>query len=73
MSEAKVRYILMNYTTQCIDVSSGRRGCFIFDVDHWKETGEFRAVGAVYPDLQALYDNTSPSDRRSLYEERESS
>lgn len=50
------RYCLMNYTVQCLDVDSGKTGCFLFDPEHWQATGEFRAVSPVMPDLVAFFD-----------------
>lgn len=61
---------LMNYTIQCKDISSGKTGCFLFDEQHWQITGEFKAIGPVYPDLNAFYLGTTPEDRQSRYLER---
>lgn len=61
---------LTNYTIQCTDVTTGKKGCFFFDQDHWTQTGEFKATGPIYPDLYALYKNTSPEQRKSCYLER---
>jgi len=61
----------MNYTIQCKDVDSGKTGCFLFDEDHWKKTGEFRAVSEVFCDLNAFYLGTTPEQRNSAYLERE--
>jgi len=64
---------LMNYTVQCTDVISGKKGCFLFDVEHWQRTGEFRAVSPVLPDLDAFYkwDNAHGIKRKSAYIERQ--
>lgn len=64
---------LMNYTVQCLDVTSGETGCFLFDTAHWQATGEFRAVSPVFPGLVAFYawDNADGKPRReSCYLER---
>ena len=61
---------LTNYTVQCLDITTGKTGCFFFDTAHWQDTGEFKAVSAVYPDLISFYANTSPDDRKSAYLER---
>jgi hypothetical protein len=63
---------LMNYTIQCIDIVSGKIGCFFFDQSHWQETGKFKAISPVYPDLEAFYRSTNPEQRRSEYIERHS-
>jgi hypothetical protein len=47
---------LTNYTIQCTDVTSGRRGCFLFDTEHWQRTGEFKAISPVMDSLHAFYD-----------------
>ncbi len=46
---------LMNYAVQCRDAVSGEVGCFVFDEDHWKDTGEFRAVSPVFSGLVDFY------------------
>jgi hypothetical protein len=63
---------LMNYTVQCVDVDSGQTGCFLFDTEHWQQTGEFRAISPVLPDLVAFYawDNENGRYRQSCYLER---
>mgnify|MGYP003340459498 CR=1 FL=1 len=70
----KIMACLMNYTVQCTDVTSGEKGCFLFDVLHWQKTGEFKAVSPVMPDLEAFfaYDNANGRKRESIYAERES-
>lgn len=65
------RYCLTNYCIQCVDVTTGEKGCFLFDQEHWADTGEFKAVGPVFPDLNSFYAGTSPDKRHSLYIERE--
>ena len=62
---------LTNYTVQCLDVTSGKTGCFLFDTQHWIATGEFRAISEVFPDLNTFYAGTTPDQRQSLYIERE--
>jgi hypothetical protein len=61
---------LMNYTIQCVDVVSGKKGCFIFDEEHWQRTGEFKAVSEVYRDLYDFYKGTTAEQRQSRYLER---
>ena len=56
---------LMNYTTQCRDVVSGKTGCFLFDVEHWKKTGEFRATSPVFPSLIEFYQWDHANGRRA--------
>ena len=64
---------LTNYTVQCVDRASGKTGCFFFDESHWQKTGEFIAVGPVYPGLVEFY-ATGEKDtgilRRACYLER---
>jgi len=64
---------LTNYTVQCVDVISGEKGCFLFDQEHWAATGEFAAIGPVYPDLDSFYAGTTPDQRQSCYLERKPS
>ena len=61
---------LTNYTIQCTDVTSGQTGCFLFDKEHWRNTGEFKAVSPIYPDLVSFYANTDPALRHSTFIER---
>jgi len=61
---------LTNYCIQCIEETTKQRGCFFFDQNHWQETGKFKAIGPVYPDLHAFYNATKPEDRQSIYLER---
>ena len=61
---------LTNYTIQCKDVASGKTGCFLFDTDHWKKTGEFLAVSEIFPDLDTFYHGTTSAQRQSCYLER---
>jgi hypothetical protein len=63
------RYVLTNYTMQCTDNVSGKTGCFLFDLDHYAETGTFKAIGAIYPDLDGLYRHTTPDQRKPCYVE----
>lgn len=44
-----------NYTTQCRDETSGKTGCFLFDVEHWQETGKFKAISPVFSGLVEFY------------------
>ena len=62
--------ILMNYTVHCTDATTGQKGCFLFDTDHWQKTGEFKATSAVFPSLAALYEGTPHDSRQSCYLER---
>lgn len=63
---------LTNYTVQCTDISSGKKGCFLFDIAHWQATGEFKAISPVMPDLDAFYhwDYANGNNRKSCYVER---
>lgn len=64
---------LTNYTIQCTDKISGKKGCFFFDIEHWKETGEFLAIGPVYPDLESFYskgETETGIKRQACYIER---
>ena len=63
------RYVLTNYTIQCTDEISGKCGCFLFDLNHYEYTGKFKATGEVYNDLESLYKNTNPNDRKPCYVE----
>lgn len=56
----------MNYAIQCRDVTSGQVGDFLFDEDHYVATGEFKAIGPVFPDLASFYrwDNENGHKRR---------
>ncbi len=54
MSQSKP-YITGNYTIQCKDVVSGQTGCFLFNIPHWQQTGEFKAISAVFPDLYSFF------------------
>jgi hypothetical protein len=61
---------LNNYVTQCVDVTTGETGCFFFDTSHWQITGEFKAVGEVYPGLIEFFNATPRNDRKPIYLER---
>jgi len=61
---------LTNYTVQCVDVTTGKTGCFLFDEKHWISTGEFKALSPVFNDLVALYAGTDRADRKFCYLER---
>lgn len=65
---------LMNYTVQCVDVVSGKTGCFFFDIAHWQTTGEFKAISPVFHCLTefGIYSNGPDSvvRRTSGYWER---
>ena len=61
---------LTNYAIQCLDATSGRTGCFIFNVEHWQLTGEFVAVSPVFDDLGQLYAGTNRNERKPIYAER---
>lgn len=64
---------LTNYTVQCVDVTSGKTGCFLFDIQHWQQTGEFKAISPVMPDLVAFYawDRDHGNRGSSCYVERD--
>ena len=64
--------ILMNYTIQCKDVVSGQTGDFLFDVEHWQRTGEFKAISPVFSSLIYFYewDNQNGNRRAPCYAER---
>lgn len=64
-------YVLTNYTMGCTDCDSGKVGCFIFDLEHYRTTGKFKALTPVYPDLVEFFANTKSEDRQSCYVERE--
>lgn len=66
-----MKQVLMNYTCQCTDQVSGQKGCFLYDVAKWKETGLFYAIGPVYDDLVAFYSSPCGEKRESIYESRE--
>lgn len=72
-SDMTKRYCLTNYTVQCRDVLSGRTGCFLFDIEHYRRHGEFKATSPVLPDLVAFYawDNANGMLREGLYVEYE--
>lgn len=72
MNPSNITYCLMNYTVQCKDIVSGQYGCFLFDMAHWKNTGEFKAIGPVFPSLSLFYawDNANGHNRQSGYWER---
>lgn len=63
------RYVLTNYTIQCTDETSGKVGCFLFDLDHYEATGKFKAVGDIFPDLDQLYRHTTNDERKPCYVE----
>jgi hypothetical protein len=63
---------LTNYTIQCKDVVSGKTGCFLFDTDHWRRTGEFKAISPVFANLVQFYewDKANGDKRAAVYLER---
>ena len=61
---------LTNYTVQCKDITTGETGCFLFDIPHWKSTGQFKAISPVYKDLVEFYKNVPSESRESTYIER---
>lgn len=63
--------VLMNYAVQCKDQNSQKTGCFLFDIEKWKETGHFYSIGNVYDDLVSFYDSEEGKTRQSIYETRE--
>lgn len=62
-------YCLTNYTIQCRDADSGEIGCFLFDIERWKQTGRFFAVSPVYANLDEFFDRHR-EDTRGQYIER---
>lgn len=62
--------ILMNYTIQCRDATTGQVGCFLFDTAYWQKTGEFIALSPVFANLVEFYANTHPDQRKAIYLER---
>lgn len=62
--------ILTNYAIQCVDCVSGKTGVFLFDIDHWKKTGKFKAISPIYNDLVEFFKSEHAKNRKSLYEER---
>ena len=61
---------LMNYTIQCKDITTGKTGCFLFDIPHYQKTGEFKAISPVYDDLLDFFKNTTHEQRKGQYIER---
>lgn len=63
---------LTNYTVQCKDVTSGKKGCFLFDTAHWQKTGEFKAISPVCADLDEFYkwDMANGNNHAPCYLER---
>ena len=61
-----------NYTVQCKDVTSGKVGCFLFDVPHWQATGEFKALSPVFAGLSEFFkwDAVNGAKRAPIYAER---
>lgn len=59
-------YVLTNYTVQCTDQTSGKTGCFLFDVERYRTTGKFFAVGKVFPNLVEFYSGTHHEERKAL-------
>lgn len=62
----------MNYTVGCIDINTGSKGCFLFDLNYWRYTGEFKAVSPVFSGLGEFYNWDEQNDklRSSCYIER---
>ena len=58
-----------NYTIQCVDVTTGDIGCFLFDIPHWRKTGEFKAISPVFACLTQffLWDNENGMSRKDIY------
>jgi hypothetical protein len=63
---------LTNYAIQCVDVTTGNTGIFLFDTAHWQNTGEFLAISPVFPGLDEFYkwDNANGNNRKACYLER---
>lgn len=60
-------YCLTNYTIQCTDITTGKTGCFLFDINHYKKYGNFKAISPVFPDLVSFYKNTKNEQRQGIY------
>lgn len=63
------RHVLTNYTIQCTDETTKQKGCFLFDLGKYQETGKFYATSPVYRDLEELYTNTTREERKPCYVE----
>lgn len=63
-------FVLMNYAVQCKDQNSQKTGCFLFDIQKWKETGHFFAISKVYDDIASFYESEDGLKRQSIYEQR---
>ena len=63
---------LMNYCIQCKDVNTQQTGDFAFDLIHWQETGEFKAISPVFFGLVDLFAWAKKSnfELKSIYLER---
>lgn len=46
---------MANYCTHCRDTESGIVGCFMYDVQHYQDTGEFIATSEIYGSLARLF------------------
>ena len=46
---------MANYCTHCTDSDSGIVGCFMYDVEHYQETGKFIATSEIYGSLARLF------------------
>lgn len=55
MHHTTAHYVTTDYAIQCRDVTTGVTGCFMFDLDHWVDTGEFRARSPVFENLLDFY------------------
>ena len=62
---------LTNYTVHCREKKTGRIGCFLFDIEHYRRTGEFIAIGEIYDSLAEFYAGTKPSQRQGIYIDRQ--
>ena len=63
---------LTNYCIQCRDATSGTLGDFAFDLVHWQETGEFKAISPVFLGLVDLFawSKESKFELNGIYLER---
>lgn len=61
---------LTTYTIQCVDVTTGKTGCFLYDPAHWQKTGEFKAISPIYAGLAEFFKQTPTEEIRGCYLER---
>ncbi len=46
---------LTNYCVHCTDATSNTKGDFAFDLCHWQQTGQFKAISPVFGGLVDLF------------------